>query len=202
MHRDLKPENILCDENEDPNDTRIDIKLTDFGFAKKYDPDEPENLSLGTPFYMAPELCEEKPYNNKVDVWAVGVITYLLIAGVPCFINPNTNIQPTKESIHRSIIFEEPNWSYLGNASEDLVDFIKQCLDKNPLTRPTIAELFMHSWITDNAWENSQLQEGAERRVTTNLASFQRMSRFQAGVSSIIANMMTTQQDMKEIREV
>ena len=178
MHRDLKPENILCEENANSTDERIEIKLTDFGFAKKYDPDEPENLSLGTPFYMAPELCQEKPYNSKVDVWAVGVILYLLIAGTPCFINPHSRQQPTKDSIHRAIIHDEPNWSYLEQASDELKDFVKQCLEKNPITRPTIAELHMHPWITENAWENNTVDQGAERRVTANLANFVRMSQF------------------------
>jgi len=87
MHRDLKPENILCEENaDDPDNNNIWIKLTDFGFATKYDPDHPkQTLSLGSPLYMAPELVQEIAYDNKVDVWSVGVITYILMSGSPPF---------------------------------------------------------------------------------------------------------------------
>ena len=56
MHRDLKPENIMCEESEDG---QLVVKLTDFGFATYYDPDQPQTLSLGSPLYMAPELCNE-----------------------------------------------------------------------------------------------------------------------------------------------
>jgi len=63
----------------------MNIKLTDFGFAVKYDPEEKKQLSLGSPLYMAPELCSRSPYDNKVDVWAVGVIAYGLLDGHPPF---------------------------------------------------------------------------------------------------------------------
>jgi len=78
MHRDLKPENLMC---ETFDEDQITIKLTDFGFATHFDPDQPQTLSLGSPLYMAPELCQEKSYDNKVDVWAVGVILYVLMTG-------------------------------------------------------------------------------------------------------------------------
>ena len=57
MHRDLKPENILCEDSSDLPEDEIFIKLTDFGFAVKYDQSQKERLVLGSPFYMAPELC-------------------------------------------------------------------------------------------------------------------------------------------------
>ena len=86
MHRDLKPENILVEENADDVDNEdIWIKLTDFGFATKYDPNKKQTLSLGSPLYMAPELCKEEAYDNKVDVWSTGVITYILLVGEPPF---------------------------------------------------------------------------------------------------------------------
>ena len=86
MHRDLKPENLLCEENpEDVDNNEITIKLTDFGFATKYDPNKKEELSLGSPIYMAPELVMDKAYDFKVDCWATGVITYILLTGAPPF---------------------------------------------------------------------------------------------------------------------
>jgi calcium-dependent protein kinase len=87
IHRDLKPENLLC---EDTDDGSIQIKLTDFGFACKVAPGETMDLSLGSPLYMAPELILRKTYDNKVDVWAVGVILYILLTGIPPFIGQNT----------------------------------------------------------------------------------------------------------------
>ena len=81
MHRDLKPENILCEDFIDDARDSIYIKLTDFGFAVQYDPSKQQTIQLGSPLYMAPELVSGKPYDMKVDVWAVGVIMFILLAG-------------------------------------------------------------------------------------------------------------------------
>ena len=82
-HRDLKPENLLCEKTDDG---QISVKLTDFGFACTFQPGQKLSLSLGSPLYMAPELCAETDYNEKVDVWSAGVIAYILITGKPPFI--------------------------------------------------------------------------------------------------------------------
>lgn len=89
MHRDIKLENILCEDSVDLAPDDIQIKLTDFGFATRYNPNKKEKLSLGSPLYMAPELCDKMPYDEKVDVWAVGVVAYMLICGKPPFVNKN-----------------------------------------------------------------------------------------------------------------
>ena len=103
MHRDLKPENLLCEENaDDVNNDEIYVKLTDFGFATKYDPNNKQTLSLGSPMYMAPELVKEEPYDYKVDCWATGVITYILLTGAPPFYD-RKNPNPTKQGMYNDI---------------------------------------------------------------------------------------------------
>jgi serine/threonine-protein kinase ULK/ATG1 len=75
----MKTENILL-VSKDP--TNFDIKISDLGFAQKFDKCEPGKvkgqmtLVLGSPLYMAPELVNRQPYTEKVDVWSHGVITY------------------------------------------------------------------------------------------------------------------------------
>lgn len=83
VHRDIKPENILF-QSKDPKDKTI--KLTDFGFAQFYD-NEKGGMSdtLGSPLYMAPEIIKKVKYDFKVDVWSLGVITYILLTGRPPF---------------------------------------------------------------------------------------------------------------------
>lgn len=98
IHRDLKPENILLatDSPEPLSDESLDkwyspgrvmqlkLKIADFGIAR-------EALSafavtqVGTPFYIAPEICQNKVYTNKVDMWSLGCIVYELIAKQPPF---------------------------------------------------------------------------------------------------------------------
>lgn len=78
VHRDLKPENLLVMRKKDD---RISIKLADFGLAM-----EVKDLIYtvcGTPTYVAPEILSEVGYGLEVDMWACGVITYILLCGFP-----------------------------------------------------------------------------------------------------------------------
>lgn len=84
IHRDIKPENILM-ESSDPSN--LNIKITDFGFAKFYDPSKGGlEDTLGSPLYMAPEIIKKVPYDEKVDVWSIGVIAYIILTGRPPFL--------------------------------------------------------------------------------------------------------------------
>lgn len=78
VHRDLKPENILLMSKDLDN---LDVKITDFGFSCVFDPEKGLKLSLGSALYMAPELIYRKGYNEKVDIWSIGVITFMLLSG-------------------------------------------------------------------------------------------------------------------------
>ena len=110
-HRDLKLENIMCMEKDSANTW---VKLTDFGFATYFDPLKKMDLTLGTQLYMAPELIKYEEYDERVDVWAFGVIAYILITG------EETNkweLSPLK--------FPTAKWM---NVSELCIDFVTQCL--------------------------------------------------------------------------
>ncbi len=82
-HRDLKPENILIDNKE-----TLSIKLIDFGTSQKFDTEEKMELILGTAYYIAPEVLKGE-YDEKCDVWSIGVILYILLSGEPPF--PGSN---------------------------------------------------------------------------------------------------------------
>jgi serine/threonine protein kinase len=77
IHRDLKPENILMQDD-------LNIKLADFGFAVALK-GKPQQLILGSPLYMAPEVIMGKDYGAAVDIWAVGVIACIMLTGAPPF---------------------------------------------------------------------------------------------------------------------
>jgi calcium/calmodulin-dependent protein kinase I len=82
MHRDLKPENLILVSNH----ADTDLKLIDFGFACQFGPSIPRETRLcGTPGYVAPEMIRGAPYGAEVDMWSVGVIMYVLLAGMPPF---------------------------------------------------------------------------------------------------------------------
>lgn len=78
IHRDLKPENILLEPDMDFNK----MKIIDFGTAAPYDQGGKRGMTevLGTPFYIAPEVLNAR-YNEKCDLWSIGVITYMVLSG-------------------------------------------------------------------------------------------------------------------------
>ncbi len=81
VHRDLKPENVLLEKTADD---RINIKVIDFGTADAFQPNCKMRQTLGTPYYIAPEVLF-KNYTEKCDVWSCGVIMYILLSGYPPF---------------------------------------------------------------------------------------------------------------------
>lgn len=99
-HRDLKPENILLESKDIEN---LDVKIADFGFSCCFDPEIGLDLVLGSPLYMAPEIIKGEVYNEKVDVWSIGVITYMLLSGR----NPFPG--QTKDEVKKLIVKEELN---------------------------------------------------------------------------------------------
>jgi len=93
-HRDLKPENILMESNDVEN---LNIKIADFGFSCLVDPEKGLNQFLGTICYMAPEIISRKKYDLAVDVWSIGVVSFMLLSGKMLFNSFST--AKTKEKI-------------------------------------------------------------------------------------------------------
>ena len=79
VHRDLKLENIMVHIAQEGKASSMSCKVTDFGFACFIGHDAEMNMPLGTPLYMAPEIVRQQPYNEKVDVWAAGVIAFCML---------------------------------------------------------------------------------------------------------------------------
>lgn len=78
VHRDIKPENVLFD-------SRNNLKLADFGSAEWLSESGSMEGVVGTPYYVAPEVLLGRDYDEKVDIWSVGVILYIMLSGIPPF---------------------------------------------------------------------------------------------------------------------
>lgn len=146
-HRDLKPENILLDKE-------FNIKIADFGFAA---PLEGRNGSgtltttLGTLSYMAPEIiCKKAYFGNSVDLFALGIILFILYAAHPPF------VQATNEDPHYKLLATNRAdlfWSRherskpAGYYSTEFKDLITSMLQLNPNQRLSLADIVGHPWM-------------------------------------------------------
>lgn len=85
--------------------SNVNLKITDFGFAKCYDPQEGGlSETLGSPLYMAPEIIKKLPYDCAVDIWALGVLTYIMLSGKPPFKGK------TKDAILNQVVSKNINF--------------------------------------------------------------------------------------------
>jgi len=139
VHRDLKPENLLCAS------ANI-IKIADFGLSKDL---ESGNLSTscGTPSYVAPEVLLGGQYDNEVDMWSIGVITYVLLCGFTPFYGDNQR-QLFERILHAKFDFPSPEWDDVSPMAKD---FVKKLLVVNPAERLSAEQAQQHPWILEKA---------------------------------------------------
>ncbi|KAF5386526.1 hypothetical protein D9757_005933 [Collybiopsis confluens] len=141
VHRDLKPENILYrTKAEDSN-----IVIADFGIAKHlHTPEEQLHSLAGSIGYVAPEVLLNEGHGKKVDLWSIGIITYVLLCGYSPFRSDEVKvlIRETKEA---KIEFHDRYWK---NVSAEAKDFIKRLLNPDPTKRPSAQEAFDDPWLT------------------------------------------------------
>ncbi|XP_045825806.1 calcium-dependent protein kinase SK5-like [Trifolium pratense] len=141
MHRDLKPENLVFDTVEDD----ADLKIVDFGLSVFYKPGEIFSDVVGSPYYIAPEVLN-KHYGPEADLWSVGVISYIILSGVPPFC-AETEKGIFAQILHGILDFQSEPWPVISDSAKDL---IRKMLDRNPGKRFTAHQVLSHPWIVDD----------------------------------------------------
>ena len=123
-HRDLKPENILIDTSK-----KDKIKVIDFGTSQPYAGDGMKNV-FGTPYYIAPEVLRGE-YDEKCDLWSIGVILYMMMCGRPPFAGGSDDeiINKVRKGVY------EFNPKYWSDKSKEVVDLITKLMEFNPKKR-------------------------------------------------------------------
>jgi len=139
-HRDLKPENLLCSENSEG----VVIKIADFGLSKAFANGSVLETSCGTPDYAAPEVLRmDGAYDKSVDLWSMGVITYVVLCGFPPFYG-KTQAHLFEKILNADYDFPDPEWT---NISEEAKDFIKRLLVLDIDKRYTTKQCLDHPWL-------------------------------------------------------
>ncbi|XP_062403266.1 SNF related kinase b [Sardina pilchardus] len=134
VHRDLKPENLLLFPKQGA------LKLTDFGFSKRFHPGTKLTTSCGSLAYSAPEvLLGEEYHAPAVDIWSLGVILYMLVCGVSPFQEANDS-----ETLTRIM---DCSYSVPSRISADCRDLISLMLQRDACCRATLEEIEGHRWL-------------------------------------------------------
>lgn len=146
VHRDLKLENILLKEF-DPDQEIYYIKITDFGLSSQRSTAGTDSMFedyCGTPLYMAPEIIENLPYSQLCDVWALGIIMFILLTSHSPF---STDSNQLREQIKRADI--DTLSKYYIKLSPEAKHCLQRMIKVNPAHRITSSELFEHPWFLD-----------------------------------------------------
>ncbi|CAB1339569.1 unnamed protein product [Coregonus sp. 'balchen'] len=140
LHLDLKPENILC-----VNSTGNQIKIIDFGLARKYRPREKLKVNFGTPEFLAPEVVNYDFVSFPTDMWSVGVITYMLLSGLSPFLGDN-DAETMNNILHANWDFDSEAFE---NVSEEAKDFVTRLLIPTKCSRLSATGCMKHAWLNN-----------------------------------------------------
>ena len=192
VHRDIKPENILFENQRE--DARL--KIIDFGTSIVFKPREKLNTIIGTSFYVAPEVLKNN-YDEKCDVWSIGVILYIMLSGVPPFHGP------TDGAIYEKIKKLEINlrgeiWDKISDEAKNLV---YKMLTKDPLFRPSIEEVYNDHWIQTRK-NHSVPDIPIAMEALTNLSKFRLENSLKKIFLGYMISQFSTLEEIEELRKI
>ena len=164
MNKEWNEEKDLKEMNLDSskvmkNQMKIQVKLVDFGFSKILKPKEKVNENLGTLVYVAPEIILREPYDERIDIWSLGVMLYYIIYEKFPFddeLDDEENI--AMKIINGPLVFGNNNQNDKNYGTErqdkivnrDLINLLKKCIKKDPEKRISASGILKHKWILDN----------------------------------------------------
>ena len=189
IHRDLKPENILLEGTRDD----LQIKIADFGSSAFLDIHGRLNGVFGSPYYLAPEVLSQC-YNEKCDIWSIGIIMYILLTGKPPYVGRS------EQEIMQRVVRGELTLSKLATLSTSAQDLVNKMLIRNVKERLSAAQTLAHPWIQQfrsATVANSAVLSSALAQMRT----FHHMSKLKEAIYTYIATQLMSEADTKELRE-
>ncbi|XP_035306414.1 serine/threonine-protein kinase DCLK1 isoform X4 [Cricetulus griseus] len=178
VHRDIKPENLLVYEHQDGSKS---LKLGDFGLATIVD--GPLYTVCGTPTYVAPEIIAETGYGLKVDIWAAGVITYILLCGFPPFRGSGDDQEVLFDQILMGQVdFPSPYWDNVSDSAKELINMM---LLVNVDQRFSALQVLEHPWVNDDGLPENEHQLSVAGKIKKHFNTGPKPNSTAAGVSVI-----------------
>lgn len=192
VHRDVKPENIIILNGSDdaPNCKLIDFDTATFCTVKRQ-----LRGSIGTAYYMAPEVLTQH-YNEKCDMWSCGVLLYIMLSGTPPF--PGTTDKEILKNVSKArYTFEEADWSKISLEAKAL---ISQLLLKDPALRLSAQAAYNHNWITSRTGvsvDTKATLSGALDRIR----NFHSSNKLMEAMHTFIISQIIAYEDLKELSD-
>ncbi|KAM6179061.1 serine/threonine-protein kinase DCLK1 isoform 6-T6 [Rhynchocyon petersi] len=178
VHRDIKPENLLVYEHQDGSKS---LKLGDFGLATIVD--GPLYTVCGTPTYVAPEIIAETGYGLKVDIWAAGVITYILLCGFPPFRGSGDDQEVLFDQILMGQVdFPAPYWENVSDSAKELITMM---LLVDVDQRFSAVQVLEHPWVNDDGLPENEHQLSVAGKIRKHFNTGPKADSTAAGVSVI-----------------
>ena len=192
VHCDLKPENVLYSCSHPTEST---LKIIDFGNSNFCEPGTTLKNKLGTVYYVAPEVLKGA-YNNKCDVWSLGVIMYLLLSGKPPFNGPSD--QKIFEKIFKGEYnMDGPEWTAISKEAKDL---ISKMLTYKFDDRISARDCLSHPWF-QCMLEAKEIRMDLPigRRSLRNLKDFRKKNKLQEAILYFLVNQLTSSEEKNEL---
>ena len=175
VHRDLKPENLLYATDADDSV----LKLADFGLSKMLTSDILMQTVCGTPGYCAPEVLLAKQYGCEVDMWAVGVIAYILLCGFEPFYDERGDQAMFQRILKCQFEFVSPWWDDVSLSAKDLVC---KLIVLDPTKRLTAKQALQHPWVQGKGAKLDHMDKTQEK-----LKEFNARRKLKAGMYGVMA---------------
>uniref|UniRef100_A0A8C3N7D9 Calcium/calmodulin dependent protein kinase IV n=1 Tax=Geospiza parvula TaxID=87175 RepID=A0A8C3N7D9_GEOPR len=176
VHRDLKPENLLY-ATPAPD---APLKIADFGLSKIVEDHVTMKTVCGTPGYCAPEILRGCAYGPEVDMWSLGIITYILLCGFEPFYDERGDQYMFKRILSCEYDFVSPWWDDVSLNAKDLV---KKLIVLDPKKRLTTLQALQHPWVTGKAINFAHMDNAQKK-----LQEFNARRKLKAAVKAVVAS--------------
>jgi len=182
-----------------------DIKIVDFGISLEMNTSKSaiiEDQCVGSLAYMAPETLEGR-YNNKGDVWACGILAFVVLGGYTPFLGTDEEVFEQLSEGGAKVEFESEPWESVSTQAQD---FIRYLLNPDQKERPTVEEALSHPWLLEQRRKSIEAfrreRSGAARNSLQNLKAFRAKTQIKQAVYSFISSQIMSKEDKEHIDHV